>query len=117
MVIANTVEHNSDTFGAALHGAMQAEASQMMLASGLWGTQGSAVGGPANNAMINAMGGSGGGYVEMRECHTCHQVVHLARNCPKAVRLPQGQRLLKRVVTLPTSRCPYRAFGRHLRVQ
>jgi hypothetical protein len=27
--------------------------------------------------------GSGGGYVEMRECHTCHQVGHLARNCPK----------------------------------
>jgi hypothetical protein len=36
----------------------------------------------ANNAMINAMNG-GGGYVEMRECHTCHQVGHLARNCPK----------------------------------
>jgi hypothetical protein len=62
---------------------MQAEASQMMLASGLWGSRGSAAGGPVNNAMINAMGGSGGGYVEMRECHTCHQVGHLARNCPK----------------------------------
>jgi hypothetical protein len=24
-----------------------------------------------------------GGYVEMRECYTCHQVGHLARNCPK----------------------------------
>jgi hypothetical protein len=40
-------------------------------------------GGLANNAMINAMGGSGGGYVEMHECHTCHQVGHLARSCPK----------------------------------
>jgi hypothetical protein len=54
----------------------------MMLASGLWGTRGSTAGGQANNAMINAMNG-GGGYVEMRECHTCHQVGHLARNCPK----------------------------------
>jgi hypothetical protein len=24
-----------------------------------------------------------GGYVEMRECHNCHQVGLLARNCPK----------------------------------
>jgi hypothetical protein len=77
------VEHNPETFRAALQGAMQAEASQMMLKSGLWGSRGSAAGGPANNAKINAMGGSGGGYVEMRECHTCHQVGHLARNCPK----------------------------------
>jgi hypothetical protein len=83
MVRAKTVDNNPEAFGAALQGAMQAEASQMMLASGLWGTRGSAAGGPANNAMINAMGGSGGGYVEMRECHTCHQVCHLARNCPK----------------------------------
>jgi hypothetical protein len=83
MVQAKTMENNPETFGAALQGAMQAEASQMMLASGLWGTPGSAAGGPANNAMINAMGSSGGGYVEMRECHTCHQVGHLARNCPK----------------------------------
>jgi hypothetical protein len=83
MVRAKTVENNPDTFGAALQGAMQAEASQMMLASGLWGTRGSAAGGPANNAMINAMGSPGGGYVEMRECHICHQVGHLARNCPK----------------------------------
>jgi hypothetical protein len=82
MVRAKTVENNPETFGAALQGAMQAEASQMMLASGLWGTWGSAAGGPANNAMINAMR-SGGGYVEMRECHTCHQVGHLARKCPK----------------------------------
>jgi hypothetical protein len=82
MVQAKTVEHNPKKFGAALQGAMQAEASQTMLASGLWGSQGSAAGGPANNAMINAMGGSGG-YVEMRECHTCHQVGHIARNCPK----------------------------------
>jgi hypothetical protein len=82
MVRAKTVEHNPETFGAALQGAMQAEASMMMLTSGLWGSRGSAAGGPANNAMINAMG-SGGGYVEMRECHTCHQVGHLARNCPK----------------------------------
>jgi hypothetical protein len=52
----------------------------MMLASGLWSTRGSAAGGPANNAMIAQMNG---GYVEMRECHTCHQVGHLARNCPK----------------------------------
>jgi hypothetical protein len=77
------VENNPETFGAALQGAMQSEASQMMLASGLWGTRGSAAGGPANNAMINAMS-SGGGYVEMRECHTCHLVGHLARNCPKS---------------------------------
>jgi hypothetical protein len=61
---------------------MQAEGSQMMLDSGLWGTRGSAKGGPANNAKINAING-GSGYVEMRECHTCHQVGHLARNCPK----------------------------------
>jgi hypothetical protein len=81
MVRAKTVENNPETFGAALQVAMQAEARQMMLASGLWGTRGSAAGGPANNAMINAMS-SGGGYVEMRECHTCHQVGHLARNCP-----------------------------------
>jgi hypothetical protein len=53
---AKTVESNPNTFGAALEGAMQAEASQMMLASTLFGT---------------------------RECHTCHQVGHLARNCPK----------------------------------
>jgi hypothetical protein len=53
--------------------------SQMMLASGLWGTRGPAAGGPANNAMIAQMNG----YVEMRECHNCHQVGHLARNCPK----------------------------------
>jgi hypothetical protein len=39
MVRAKTVEHNPNTFGAALQGAMQAEASQMMLASGLWGTR------------------------------------------------------------------------------
>jgi hypothetical protein len=83
MVRAKTVENNPETFGAALQGAMQAEASQMMLASGLWGTRGSASGRPANNAMIKAIGGSGGGYVEMRECHNCHQVGHLARNCPK----------------------------------
>jgi hypothetical protein len=83
VVRAKTVEHYPETFGAALQGAMQAEASQMMLVSGLWGTRGSAAGRPANNAMINAMGGSGGGYVEMRKCHTCHQVGHLARNCPK----------------------------------
>jgi hypothetical protein len=83
MVRAKTVENNPDTFGAALQGAMQAEASQMMLAFGLWGTRGSAAGGPANNTMINAIGSPGGGYVEMRECHTCHQVGHLARNCPK----------------------------------
>jgi hypothetical protein len=82
MVRAKTVENNPETFGAALQGAMQAEASQIMLASGLWGTRGFAVGGPANNAMINAMS-SGDGYVEMRECHTCHQVGHLARSCPK----------------------------------
>jgi hypothetical protein len=82
MVRTKTVENNPLTFRAALQGDMQAEASQMMLASGLWGTRGSATGGPANNAMINAMNG-GGGYVEMRECHTCHQVGHLARNCPK----------------------------------
>jgi hypothetical protein len=50
------VENNPETFGAALQGAMQAEASQMMLASGLWGSRGSSAGGPANNAMINAMG-------------------------------------------------------------
>jgi hypothetical protein len=83
MVQAKTVENNPLTFQAALQGAMQAEASQMMLASGLWGTRGSATGGPANNAMIAQMNGRGG-YVEMRECHTCHQVVHLARNCPAA---------------------------------
>jgi hypothetical protein len=82
MVRAKTVENNPLTFGAELQGAMQAEASQMMLASGLWGTRGSAADGPANNAMIPQMNG-GGGYVEMRECHTCHQVGHLARNCPK----------------------------------
>jgi hypothetical protein len=82
MVQAKTVEHNPETFGAALQGAMQAEASQMMLASGLLGSWGSAAGGPVNNAMINAMC-SGGGYVEMRECYTCHQVGHLASNCPK----------------------------------
>jgi hypothetical protein len=82
MVRTKTVENNPLTFRAALQGDMQAEASQMMLASGLWGTRGSATGGPVNNAMINAMNG-GGGYVEMRECHTCHQVGHLARNCPK----------------------------------
>jgi hypothetical protein len=82
MVREKTVKNNPETFGVALQGAMQAEASQMMFASGLWGTRGSAAGGPANNAMINAMS-SGGGYVEMRECHTCHQVGHLARNCPK----------------------------------
>jgi hypothetical protein len=82
MVRVKTVENNPETFGAALQGAMQAEASQMMLASGLWGTWGSAASWPANNAMINAMS-SGGGYLEMRECHTCHQVGHLARNCPK----------------------------------
>jgi hypothetical protein len=76
------VENNPETFGAALQGATQAEASLMMLSSGLWGTRGSAAGGRANNAMINAMS-SGGGYVEMRECHTCHQVGHLGRNCPK----------------------------------
>jgi hypothetical protein len=61
MLRAKTVENNPEAFGAALQGAMQAEASQMMLASGLWGKGGSAAGGPANNAMINAMGGSGGG--------------------------------------------------------
>jgi hypothetical protein len=77
MVRAKTVENNPLTFGAALQGAMQAEASQMMLASGLWGTRGPAVGGPANNAMIAQMNG---GYMEIRECHTCHQ---LARNCSK----------------------------------
>jgi hypothetical protein len=82
MVRGKTVENNPETFGAALQGAMQAEASHMMLASGLLGTRGSAAGGPANNAMINAIN-SGGGYVEMRECHTCHQVGHLARTCPK----------------------------------
>ena len=78
---AKTVESNPNTFGAALEGAMQAEASQMMLASTLFGTRGA--GGPANNAMLNAMGGPGSGYVETRECHTCHQVGHLARNCPR----------------------------------
>jgi hypothetical protein len=82
MVRAKTVENNPETFGAALQGAMQAEASQMLLSSGLWGTRGSAAGGPANNAMINAMS-SGGGYIEMRKCHSCHQVGHLARNCHK----------------------------------
>jgi hypothetical protein len=81
MMRAKTVENNPNTFGAALEGAMQAEASQMMLASTLFGTRGA--GGPANNAMLNAMGGPGSGYVEMRECHTCHQVGHLARNCPR----------------------------------
>jgi hypothetical protein len=35
MVPAKTVENNPETFGAALQGAMQAEASQMMLTSGL----------------------------------------------------------------------------------
>jgi hypothetical protein len=60
MVVAKTVENNPETFGAVLQGAMQAEASQMMLASGLWGTRGSAAGGPANNAMINAMSSGGG---------------------------------------------------------
>jgi hypothetical protein len=55
MVRAKTVENNSEMFGAALQGAMQAEVGQMMLASGLWGTGGSAAGGPANNVMINAM--------------------------------------------------------------
>jgi hypothetical protein len=39
MVRAKTVENNPESFGAALQGAMQAEASQMMLASGLWGTR------------------------------------------------------------------------------
>jgi hypothetical protein len=73
MVQAKTVENNPLTLGAALQGAMQAEASQMMLASGLWGPRGSTAGGSANNAMIAQMN-SGGGYVEMRECHTCHQV-------------------------------------------
>jgi hypothetical protein len=68
----------------------------MILASGLWGTRGSAAGGPANNAMINAMGGSGGGYVEMRECHTCHQVGHLARNCPKGSAPATGTRNAKK---------------------
>jgi hypothetical protein len=58
------------------------DTEKMMLASGLLGSRGSAAGGPDNNAMINAMS-SGGGYVEMRKCHTCHQVGHLARNCPK----------------------------------
>jgi hypothetical protein len=24
-----------------------------------------------------------GGFVEMRECHNCHQVGHQARNCPQ----------------------------------
>jgi hypothetical protein len=53
----------------------------MTLASGLWGTRGPAAGGSANIAMIAQMNG---GYVEMREeCHNCHQVGHLARNCPK----------------------------------
>jgi hypothetical protein len=52
MVRAKTVEHNPITFGAALQAAMQAEASQMMLSSGLWGTWGPAAGGPANHAMI-----------------------------------------------------------------
>jgi hypothetical protein len=80
MVQAKTVENNPLTFGAALQGAMQAEASQMMLPSGLWGTRDPAAGGPNNNAMIAQMNG---GYVEMRECHNCHQVGHLANNCPK----------------------------------
>jgi hypothetical protein len=80
LVRAKTKEKNPLTFGAALQGAMQAEASQMMLASCLWGRRGPAAGGPANNAMIAQMNS---GYVEMRECHTCHQVGHLARNCPK----------------------------------
>jgi hypothetical protein len=80
MVRARTFKNNPLTFGAALQGAMQAEASQMMLASGLWGTRGPAAGGPANNAMIAQMNG---GYVEMRECQNSHQVGHLARNCPK----------------------------------
>jgi hypothetical protein len=96
MVRAKTVENNPETFGAALQGAMQAEASQMMLASGQWGTRGSAAGGPANNAMINAMGGSGGGYVEIRECHTCHQVGHLARNCPKGSEPATGTTTVKK---------------------
>jgi hypothetical protein len=77
---AKTVENNPLTFRAALQGAMQAEASPMMLLSDLWGTRGTAAGRPANNVMIAQMNG---GYVEMRECHTSHQVGHLARNCPK----------------------------------
>jgi hypothetical protein len=58
MVRAKTVENNPLTFGAALQGAMQAEASQMMLASGLWGKRGSAAGGMANNATIAQMNAS-----------------------------------------------------------
>jgi hypothetical protein len=90
MVQAKTVENNPETFGAALQGVMQAEVSQMVLASVLWGTRGSAAGWPSNNAMINAMNG-GGGYLEMCECHTCQQVGHLARNVLRVVHLPQGQ--------------------------
>jgi hypothetical protein len=66
MVRAKTIKNNPLKFGAALLGAMQAEASQMMLASGLRSTRGTAAGGPANNAMIAQMN-AGGGYVEMRE--------------------------------------------------
>jgi hypothetical protein len=44
MVRAKTVENNPLTFGVALQGAMQAKASQMMIASGLWGAQGAQVG-------------------------------------------------------------------------
>jgi hypothetical protein len=94
MMRAKTVESNPVTFGEALEGAMQAEASQMMLAAGLFGTRGA--GGPANNAMINAMGSPGGGYVEMRECHTCHQVGHLARNCPKGSAPASGAKPAKK---------------------
>jgi hypothetical protein len=117
MVRAKTVGNNPLTFGAALQGSIQAEASQMMLASGLWVTRGSAAGGPDNNAMIAQMKG-GGGYVEMCECHTCHQVGLLARNCPKGSAPAAGTATAKKSGTLKrTSRCPYRAFGRHLTVQ
>jgi hypothetical protein len=97
MVRAKTVGNNPLTFGAALQGAIQAEASQMMLATGLWGTRGSAVGGPANNAMIAQMKG-GGGYVEMHKCHTCNQVGHLARNCPKGSAPAAGAATAKKSV-------------------
>jgi hypothetical protein len=93
MVQAKTVEKNPLMFGAALQGAMQAEASQKMLASGLWGTRGPAAGGPANNDMIAQMNG---GYVEIRECHNCHQVGFLARNCPKGSAPAAGARPAKK---------------------
>jgi hypothetical protein len=74
MVRAKTVKNNTLTFGAALQGAMQAEVSQMMLESGLWGTRGSAEGGPANNAMIAPMNGG----VSTLKCVSAIPVIRLA---------------------------------------